>query len=65
MDVRYLDEAEKFLIRKGLEALSEKFMSSAVESDSINLMRMVQVCEDLSKKISSQKKEPINEGTNR
>ena len=57
MDVRYLDDAEKFLIQKGLEELAKKFMSSAVESDSINLMRMVKACEDLSIKISNYKEE--------
>lgn len=57
MDMRYLDEAEKFLIQKGLEELAKKFMSSAAESDSINLMRMIKVCEDLSKKISDYNKE--------
>lgn len=57
MDMRYLDESEKFLIQKGLEELAKKFMSSAAESDSINLMRMVKVCEDLSTKISNYKEE--------
>lgn len=57
MDMKHLEESEKFLIQKGLEELAKKFMSSAAENDSINLMRMVKACEDLSIKISNYKEE--------
>lgn len=53
----YLKESEKYLIQQGLEELAKKFMSSAAESDSVNLIRMAQACEDLSIKISNYKEE--------